>query len=338
MRKLHTQSKLITATPTIMEDDSPPNQAIVRGASSQENAPDPVPYARGAFGIPLYTYHEIPSFLKWNPGIKEGYRAGLPVDLCLRSLLVWSNESINIWTHLIGIVYFTFLILEDNFAFLPEHKGEFGDHLTFTCLTLCFQICMVCSTGYHLFNCMSETVLKKWLHLDLGGVAVGLCGCYFPGAYYAFYCERHWQVFYMMLLAMLALVSMFTQLHPEFLSAKWHLRRLFLYSALVFAGVVPVVHWIVNNGGFQAPVVVMFLPRIFIIYVLAVLGGTFYASRFPESRFPGKVDYIGSSHQWWHALVLLAFIWTHHCAVVIFLYWRNHTCSEHAAIHKEFFN
>lgn len=49
---------------------------------------------------------------------------------------------------------------------------------------------MACSTGYHLFNCMSETVLKKWLHLDLGGVSVGLCGCYFPGAYYAFYCER----------------------------------------------------------------------------------------------------------------------------------------------------
>ena len=46
---------------------------------------------------------------------------------------------------------------------------------------------------------------------------------------------QHWQVVYMVLLAMLALVSMFTQLHPQFLSAKWHLRRLFLYSALIFA-------------------------------------------------------------------------------------------------------
>ena len=36
----------------------------------------------------------------------------------------------------------------------------------------------------------------------------------------------------------------------------------------------------------------MFLPRIVVIYVLALLGGTFYASRFPESTFPGKYMYI----------------------------------------------
>ena len=58
----------------------------------------------------------------------------------LCSLLVWNNESINIWTHFIGFFYFTFLLLDDNFAFLPEQKAEFGDHLTFTCLTVCFQV------------------------------------------------------------------------------------------------------------------------------------------------------------------------------------------------------
>ena len=68
-------------------------------------------------------------------------------------------------------------------------------------------------------------------------------------------CTQHWQVVYMVLLGMLALVSMFTQLHPQFLSAKWHLRRLFLYSALVFAGSVPVMHWVVTNGGLRTPVV-----------------------------------------------------------------------------------
>ena len=36
---------------------------------------------------------------------------------------------------------------------------------------------------------MSESASKKWLRLDLGGISVGLCGCYFPGAYYAFYCH-----------------------------------------------------------------------------------------------------------------------------------------------------
>lgn len=67
------------------EPGPPQNQAIARGATQQEEAGEgAVPYARTTFGIPLYTYHEIPSFLKGNPDIKEGYRAGLPAAMCLR--------------------------------------------------------------------------------------------------------------------------------------------------------------------------------------------------------------------------------------------------------------
>ena len=40
-----------------------------------------------------------------------------------------------------------------------------------------------------MFYCQSELASKRWLSLDLAGVSVGMCGCYFPGAYYAFYCD-----------------------------------------------------------------------------------------------------------------------------------------------------
>ena len=40
----------------------------------------------------------------------------------------------------------------------------------------------------------------------------------------------------------------------------------------------------------------------------------------------GKVNFIGSSHQWWHLMVVIAFAWAHHIAVVIFLYWKGHEC------------
>ncbi len=49
---------------------------------------------------------------------------------------------------------------------------------------------MFCSAGYHLFSCQSEYSSRRWLSMDLAGVSVGLCGCYFPGAYYAFYCHK----------------------------------------------------------------------------------------------------------------------------------------------------
>ena len=40
-----------------------------------------------------------------------------------------------------------------------------------------------------MFNCQSEMAHKRWFSLDLMGVSIGLIGCYFPGAYYAFHCH-----------------------------------------------------------------------------------------------------------------------------------------------------
>ena len=53
-----------------------------------------------------------------------------------------------------------------------------------------WQVCMFLSAGYHMFYCQSEFSSRRWLRLDLFGVSVGLCGCYFPGAYYAFHCHK----------------------------------------------------------------------------------------------------------------------------------------------------
>ena len=53
-----------------------------------------------------------------------------------------------------------------------------------------FQICMLFSACYHLFCCHSERVFHLWLSLDLAGISLGLCACYIPALYYAFYCHK----------------------------------------------------------------------------------------------------------------------------------------------------
>ena len=56
------------------------------------------------------------------------------------SAFMCTNETVNIWSHLLGLLYFMFLTLHDNFFFLPQNRADFGDHLTFTILDLCFQV------------------------------------------------------------------------------------------------------------------------------------------------------------------------------------------------------
>ncbi len=51
-----------------------------------------------------------------------------------------SNETVNIWSHLIGFVYFALLMIDDNLSFLPGNGSDWGDHLTFTILNLCFLV------------------------------------------------------------------------------------------------------------------------------------------------------------------------------------------------------
>ena len=54
---------------------------------------------------------------------------------------------------------------------------------------------------------------------------------------------QFWQADYMLAMSVLFLASLFAQVHPN--------HRLFLYAAQMFAGIVPVLHWVVDNGGFS---------------------------------------------------------------------------------------
>ena len=42
------------------------------------------PTRLAGFGIPLYSYRAIPSFLKGNPYITDGYRAHLTPEMCAK--------------------------------------------------------------------------------------------------------------------------------------------------------------------------------------------------------------------------------------------------------------
>lgn len=66
---------------------------------------------------------------------------------CFFSLFIWSNDSVNIWTHLIGFLIFFSLMVRDNM--LPFYHGvhhhgsawhRFLDHTVVTAGLVCFQV------------------------------------------------------------------------------------------------------------------------------------------------------------------------------------------------------
>ncbi|XP_069580851.1 progestin and adipoQ receptor family member 3-like isoform X4 [Brachyistius frenatus] len=160
-------------------------------------------------GIRLYTYEQIPVFLRENPYITDGYRAYLPSRLCIKSLFILSNETVNIWSHLLGFLLFFCLGVYNMAAVLPAVGASGEDYVIYSVGLFCFQLCMLCSVGFHLFCChRSEKTSRRWMALDYAGVSIGILGCYVPGVFYTFYCHNAFipRVLGMYFIAALALI------------------------------------------------------------------------------------------------------------------------------------
>ncbi|XP_077572193.1 progestin and adipoQ receptor family member 3a [Stigmatopora nigra] len=278
-------------------------------------------------GIRLYTYEQIPGYLRENPYITDGYRAYLPSRLCIKSLFVLSNETVNIWTHLLGFLLFFFLAVYHMARVLPQLGVAREDYVIYSVGLFCFQLCLLCSAGYHIFCChRSEKTSRRWMALDYAGVSVGILGCYVPAVFYAFYCNNYWRQVYLVSVLAMILAVFLAHIHPNFLSKQWRRPRLLSFCALAFCGLVPIVHWICDAGGFSSELVQAFIPRVLVMYLMAALALVFYVSKVPERYFPGQLNYVGSSHQLWHVLLLLMFYWWHQSSCFIMAYRHSRPC------------
>ncbi|KAK7895581.1 hypothetical protein WMY93_020906 [Mugilogobius chulae] len=212
-----------------------------------------------------------------------------------------SNETVNIWSHLLGFLLFFSLAVHDLCAVLPSSGANREDYVIYAIGLFCFQVCMLCSVGYHLFSChRSEKTCRRWLSLDYAGISVGILGCYVPGIFYAFYCDAFWRQVYLVTVLSLILAVFCAQVHPRYLSNDWKRIRMGLFCCVAGVSVVPACHWVCLTDGLASDIVQLFLPRVLIMYLIAASAFLFYVTKIPERYFPGQLNYLGASHQVWH--------------------------------------
>ncbi|KAL1819629.1 heptahelical transmembrane protein 1 [Daucus carota subsp. sativus] len=54
----------------------------------------------------LVSFEELPAYMKDNEYIRNYYRANWPLKQALFSIFRWHNETLNVWTHLVGFILF----------------------------------------------------------------------------------------------------------------------------------------------------------------------------------------------------------------------------------------
>jgi len=250
----------------------------------------------------LITFHDLPEPWRNNPHILKGYRFCETNLDCIRSCFYFSNETVNIWSHAIGLV----IVLSIAFYFYPTSpyfaSSTNADTLVAAVFFFAACKCLVCSTMWHTMSSISsQTILDRFACVDYTGISLLVAASIMTTEYTAFYCEPVSRWTYMTMTALLGLGGVILPWHPTFNRADMSWARVGFYVSLAATGAIPVAQIVMSRGldwamYFYAPITKS---------VCVYLAGAFmYAAKVPERFFPGAFDYCGGSHNIWHLAVL----------------------------------
>ncbi|XP_067855799.1 adiponectin receptor protein 2-like [Heptranchias perlo] len=254
----------------------------------------------------------LPDWLKDNDYLLHGHRPPMPsFRACLRSIFRIHTETLNIWTHLIGCLFFLglgiFYMFRPNISFVApvQEKVVFGAFFLGAILCLCF------SWLFHTFYCHSENVSRVFSKLDYSGIALLIMGSFVPWLYYSFYCNPQPCFIYLIVVCVLGITAIIVSQWDYFATPQYRGVRAGVFVGLGLSGVVPTLHFMISEGFFRAATIGQ-IGWLFLMAALYITGAALYAARIPERFFPGKCDIWFHSHQLFHILVVAgAFVHFH---------------------------
>ncbi|GAB6028470.1 hypothetical protein CHUAL_002629 [Chamberlinius hualienensis] len=259
----------------------------------------------------LQTISDMPSYLQFNQYIVGGYRPLSSTWECIKSIFTLNNETVNILTHGIPLVY----IMMNANTLLP------WDEINVSCLPFIHIVAIstswVGSFIYHLFmnHKTGEKTYNRLLNLDMLGIWFTESFGAVTTIYASIYClpvPVHYFVFsFYTILSAIALHKALTADSP------WERRCSFALQVGVRA-VLLVLRLSPYGGGDPRSKVHVLLQDL-----LAIIGAVIGAVRIPERWYPGYLDFIGNSHHLMHILVVTAVVHMHKAAKLDLLWISN---------------
>ncbi|KAH7247415.1 mPR-like GPCR protein [Fusarium redolens] len=255
----------------------------------------------------LLLWDDLPAWRRDNAFIHSGYCRIRPTYLhSLRSLFNLHNESVNIWSHLLGAIVAVACSLYLYYVIRPRHDfATLSDVLVFTCFIGGAGLCLGMSATFHAVLNHSQKVARWGNKLDYTGIIVLIVGSFVPALYYGFFCMPTLLTAYLCLICLLGTGCAIISWVEQFRTPRWRPYRAMMFAGLGLSGFIPIIHGVAIYGykGLDDRISVTW---IIIHGAMYLFGAVLYVARWPERSFPGAFDIWGSSHQIFHMFVLLA--------------------------------
>jgi len=144
-------------------------------------------------GTPLLSQSELDPWIAKSLAdsssefVLSGYRPRLTFNGCTSSIFVLHNETINIWTHLVGAIVWVFM-LQGTMQVL-KHRGSDSVTLALTRTTYCMCIVMpLASAAYHTYKCLDDYICRMLLSIDIAGIHLLMFSRAMMEGYLVFFC------------------------------------------------------------------------------------------------------------------------------------------------------
>lgn len=182
-------------------------------------------------------------------------------------------------------------------------------------------ICLIFSTVFHWFHCVDKATWAMLAKLDYVGIAVLIAGSSVPVMYYGF-CNPVLRWGYIGMLVTICTGCIVVSLVDRFSTPAWRTVRMSLYVGAGLSGGLPMGHMAMFSDQAGGPEMNLLFTRVCIMGFLYVFGALLYGFRFPERLWPGKFDYVFSSHQIFHVMVFTAAV-VHYIGVTDHYHMRS---------------
>ncbi|KAK4188442.1 hemolysin-III related-domain-containing protein [Podospora australis] len=243
-----------------------------------------------------------------NAFIRTGYRpTSNSFHKSFASLRYLHNESVNIWSHLLGAILFSVGGTYLYYLIRPRYaSASSADVVVFACFFLGAFLCLGMSATYHTLSNHSPDVAKWGNKLDYTGIVCLILGSYVPAMYYGFKCHPGLLKMYLSTICALGIGCITVSWFEHFRTPEWRPYRAAMFVGLGLSGVLPIIHALVFLYSYGELNQRMGLSWVILQGGMYIFGAFLYAARWPERHYPGKFDIFGSSHQIFHIFVLLA--------------------------------
>ncbi|KAL7281654.1 hypothetical protein ACG7TL_004971 [Trametes sanguinea] len=264
---------------------------------------------RSLNGSRLIQYVDLPEKWRNNPFVKGGYRF-IPLHQwprLLLSLFALHNETLNIHTHLIPFLLWSFTL----FRFSPYSDSSETDEPAKVMFTAFALVCLFTSALWHtMAGCAHPQGMELCARVDYVGIGWLISASIGTVVYYGFQCQDTMRNAFLLLCLAIGVSGSILPFTTWFNQREYRHYRIAFFVSLAFSGLAPLVT-LAQLHSFHE--MIAFISPIVPSLTSYIVGLIFYATHFPEcvlaTRWPSLrwLDWLGGgSHPIWHVCIVLA--------------------------------